>query len=46
MITEGHFRDTKWKKLLFVVVCILVNMAGKYIGTKIISPFWLDSIGT
>lgn len=39
-------KDTKDKKILFAVLCIIINIAGKYIGTKIISPFWLDSIGT
>ena len=39
-------KDTKGKKILFAVICILINIVGKYIGTKIISPFWLDSIGT
>lgn len=39
-------KDTKTKKILFAVICIFINIAGKYIGTKIISPFWLDSIGT
>lgn len=38
--------NSKEKRFLFAVGCILVNIVGKYIGTKIISPFWLDSIGT
>ena len=34
------------KKLLFAFLCIVINIVGKYIGISIISPFWLDSIGT
>lgn len=39
-------KTKKGKKIIFAVVCILINIVGKYIGTIIISPFWLDSIGT
>lgn len=39
-------KTNKGKKIIFAVVCILINIVGKYIGTIIISPFWLDSIGT
>lgn len=39
-------RDHNSKKILFAGICILINIVGKYIGTRIISPFWLDSIGT
>lgn len=37
---------TNRDKVIFAVICTLVNIIGKYIGTMIISPFWLDSIGT
>lgn len=39
-------KTNQGKKIIFAVVCILINIVGKYIGTIIISPFWLDSIGT
>lgn len=39
-------KTNQGKKIIFAVVCILINIVGKYIGTIIISPFWLNSIGT
>lgn len=42
---EDYF-NTAGKKVLFAAFCMLINIVGKYIGTIIISPFWLDSIGT
>lgn len=38
--------DKKGTKILFLIACIVINIVGKYIGTQIVSPFWLDSIGT
>lgn len=38
--------DKKGTKILSLIACIVINTVGKYIGMQLISPFWLDSIGT
>ena len=39
----------KWKNhqiTAFIIMCIIVNFAGKFIAEKAELPLWLDSIGT
>lgn len=40
-------KNQKWYKIsIFVIVCILLNYAGKIAATEMELPLWLDSFGT
>lgn len=44
-MTETKKRDIR-KIILFMIICILINLVGKKFAEVIHAPFWLDSIGT
>ena len=36
----------RWQTYALMIVCVLMNLIGRYIATKLQLPFWLDAIGT
>ncbi len=36
----------RWQTYALMIVCVLLNLIGRYIATTLQLPFWLDAIGT
>ncbi len=39
-------RFKSWRSYLLIAVCVVVNIVGRTIATKLQPPFWLDTVGT
>ena len=36
----------RWQTYALMIVCVLLNLIGRYIATTLQLPFWFDAIGT
>ena len=46
-MTKKQMKEWKtWKIVLFVALCVCLNMGGKFIAVWLDLPLWFDSFGT
>ncbi|WP_029324020.1 diguanylate cyclase domain-containing protein [Butyrivibrio sp. AE3004] len=39
-------RMKHWQSYLLIIICVAINLCGRYLASRVEIPFWFDSIGT